>query len=181
MREKRAAAAVLVVTCATACGSDGDVAYYEPGPSRSAEIVEARIDSDAELAGREPGQGVGVFVEYRSGGYYHIDLTCDTQLSGYGCSWWVVAEPDEGSVFAVSSYQLERSDYFEVGAGSVALSAYTSDELDGVSFRTRPGATLRLYVTLDAFPESRFVYWVGDGAVHGGAPAVPFDLVPSEP
>ncbi len=173
-------AGALVGFSTLGCGGSDDIAYYEP-PAARKEIPESRIDSDAALAGREPGQGVGVFVEYQRGGHYRIDLTCDTLLTGYGCSWWIAAEPNRGSPFAMTLHDLESSDYFEALESSVVLWAYTNDDLDGFSFRTAPGATLRLSVWLDEVPESRYVYWVGDGAVHTGAPSTPFDLVPSEP
>jgi hypothetical protein len=171
----------LLGVTAIGCGGSDELAYYEPRAAESRQIPQSRIDSDAELAGRDPGRSVGVFIEYQSGGHFHIDLSCDTLLTGYGCSWFVLAEPGKGTPFGITLHDLESSDGFEVLERSVALWTYTNDDLDGISFRTMPGAALRLSVRLDEIPESRYVYWVGDGAVHTGAPTTPFDLVPSEP
>ena len=170
----------LIGFTAFGCGGSDELAYYEPGAAEPEQIAEARIDSDAELAGRDPGRSVGVFVEYKSGGHFRVDVTCDTLLTGYGCSWWVLAEPAKGSPFGITLHDLETSDDFEALETSMALWTYTNDDLDGISFRTMPGVALRLSVWLDEVPESRYMYWVGNGAVHSGAPTMPFDLVPSE-
>ncbi len=170
---------VLLLACG--CGDASDAAYYEPEQTRSGPLVSSSIDSDAQLEGRDPGRGVGLFVEYESGGHWQVDVSCDTELSELGCSWVVVAEPREGSVFGIVTRDLEHSDDFVALSSRVALTSFTNFDLDGFSFRTEPGVPLGLYVSLDGLPDGRFVFWVGDGAVHGGVPEVPFELVPTSP
>jgi hypothetical protein len=57
----------------------------------------------------------------------------------------------------------------------------TSYDFDGFFVNATPGATLRIDVFLDGAPAPRFIYWVGDGGLHSGAPENPIDLIPSEP
>lgn len=171
-----AAALLVVAGCNTSDGS-----YYEPRTVDEAPPVRATIDTDAELVDRNPGRGVGVFVEYHSGGEWRVDVACDTAISMVSCDWLVIAEPLEGQLSSVVLHDLESSDEFEVLPTSIGLDSTTSDDVDGFSFRSEPGAVVSLFTALDGYSESRFVYWIGDGAVHGGAPAVPLELQPNAP
>lgn len=165
------------------CGDNDDASYYEQGPEPEADAlpIHARIDTDAQLSGREPGRSVGVFIEYLAGGYWSIDVTCDTEVSGYGCSWWVAATAQHGEPFAARAHALESSDDALVVEQSAILVSYTNSDADGFSFRTEPGVALHIDIELDGYAESRFVYWVGEGAVHSGVPRVPFLLEPTRP
>lgn len=171
----------LLFGLSTGCGDADDAAYYDPHATKEPSLIQARIDTNAQLSGREPGRSVGVFVEYFAGGYWSFDVTCDTEVSGYGCSWWVAVTPYAGEPYAVRAHGLESSDDALILERSLILTAYTSFDSDGVSFRAEPGVALRVDVTLDGYAESRFVYWVGDGAVHSGTPRVPFCLEPTLP
>src|SRR5687767_15060225 len=91
------AAALLALA---GCDSS-DASYYEPRAVDEVPPVRATIDTDAELVDRSPGRGVGVFVEYHSGGEWRVDVACDTTLSMLSCSWLVLAEPLEGQLFSV--------------------------------------------------------------------------------
>jgi len=159
--------------------SDG--AYYEPRTVDESPPVRATIDTDAELVDRDPGRGIGVFVEYHAGGQWRVDVGCDTAISMVPCSWLVIAEPLEGQLSSAVLHDLESSDEFEVLPTSIGLQSTTTDDVDGFSFSAEPGAVLNLFTSLDGYAESRFVYWVGDGAVHTGSPEVPFELEPDLP
>ena len=159
----------------------GDASYYEPSPPDETPAPRSTIDRDAELVDRSPGYGVGVFVEYRAGGEWRIDVGCDTLSSTVPCSWLIVAEPLEGTLFDVATHDLESSDDFEFLPTSVGIEGTTTDDFDGVSFKAEPGTAIALFAALDGYAESRFVYWVGAGAVHAGAPEVPFELEPDLP
>lgn len=163
-----------------ACDSSG-AGYYESGAAEPPPPIRAWIDRDAELVDRSVGYGLGVFIEYHAGGQWRIDVACDTALSMVACSWLVVAEPLEGTITGAVTHDLEDSDDFELQPNSVGIDSITTDDTDGVSFSSAPGAGISLFTALDGYSESRFVYWVGDGAVHSGAPAVPFELQPSAP
>jgi hypothetical protein len=173
-------AAIASVALLVAC-DNGDARYYEPPESDGTPPIRATIDRDAELVDRTPGYGLGVFVEYREGGQWRIDVACDTATSMVACSWLVVAEPLEGTLTGAVTHDLESSDDFELEPTSVGIDSTTTDDTDGVAFSGEPGAAIALFTALDGYAESRFVFWVGDGAVHSGAPEVPFELEPDRP
>ena len=160
---------------------NADASYYEPPAADTTPPIRATIDRDARLVERNPGQGIGVFVEYRAGGEWRIDVGCDTTLSTLACDWLVVVEPLEGTLSGVVTHDLESSDEFEFLPTSVGIDTTTTDDFDGVSFSAEAGSAIALFAALDGYQESRFVYWVGDGAVHTGAPEVPFELEPDRP
>ena len=64
---------------------------------------------------------------------------------------------------------------------ALAFAACTTDGLDGFFVDTNPGLTLRIDVVLDGRPDRRYIYWVGEGGVHKGAPSNTLDLTPSAP
>jgi hypothetical protein len=179
------ALALFAASLLPACtyGDDRDSGNYYPDPGGgggSGTIEQATIDTD-QLLDVEPGTGAGVFVEYESGGTYHVTTSCD-YTQGVECLWDVVITPlDDAPVTNVSPFDLEKDDTLTFGAvSSLRLITYTTDDFDGFSFQTDPGAAVELDAFLDDGAANKFMFWVGDGAVHNGAPSNPVDLVPSE-
>jgi hypothetical protein len=178
--------ALLALPSFVACGygdhrrSDDD-GYYAPAPGgQSGTIEQATIDTD-QLLDVDPGAGAGAFVEYEAGGTYHVTTSCDFS-SGAECLWDIVVTPLRGApIKSVSPLDLEKDDSLGFGAtNQLRLVAYTGDDFDGFSFQTDPGAALEVDVFLDDAAANRYLFWVGDGALHNGAPSNPVDLVPSE-
>lgn len=170
-----------VATLALLGCESSDAGYYEPPEADETPPIRATIDRDAELVDRAPGDGLGVFVEYHEGGQWRLDVGCDTATSMVACSWLVVVEPLAGTLNGAVTHDLESSDDFELLPTSVGIDSTTTDDTDGVSFSAEPGVGVALFAALDGYAESRFVFWVGDGAVHSGAPEVPFELEPDLP
>src|SRR4051812_10475646 len=65
------------------------------GVSPSTMLVEVDADQTMNAVG---GEGVGVFVEYRRGGHWHIWWTCDTKQSAQICDFSVSAAAASGNV-----------------------------------------------------------------------------------
>jgi hypothetical protein len=152
---------------------------YAPTPTPQGNIEEATIDTD-QLLQVDPGVGAGAFIEYESGGTYHVTTSCDFDHGGE-CFWDIVVTPlADAALLSVSPVNLESDDSVTLGSGNqVRLVANTDKDLDGFSFQTDPGAAIELDALLDNGAANRFLFWVGDGALHGGAPSNPIDLVPS--
>jgi hypothetical protein len=168
---------------ATACGygDHTEHGYYGDNGSRSCGTPVQRgvIDTDATLD-VAPAKGVGVFVEYGSGGHWRVFVSCDTDKSGYECGFDVIVRPLDGSkVLGVASESLESNDTASlVGDDEVNLVTHTDYDFDGFVFDTDPGVG----ISVDAFLDNactNYVYWVGDGGVHDGAPSSPVEFVPS--
>ena len=147
------------------------------------EITLATIDTGATLASIEPGKGVGVFVEYQAGGTWRVTTACDTEISDAPCVFDIIVATEKTSqLIDFAPEELESSDYLDWEASNaVRMVNDNSFGLDGMQVTTEPGATLRVDVFLDDNPEPRFIYWVGNGGLHRGAPTNPIDLSPSAP
>jgi hypothetical protein len=153
--------------------------YTEPPVEEP--VLSATIDTGATLADIEPGRGAGAFIEYESGGRWHVYTACDTELSNIGCEWDIVVTIGEGNQLSeLESDQLESSDYLDwESARSVRMITSTTYDFDGFWVNGTVGAPLRVDVYLDRRPAPKYIYWVGDGALHRGAPSNPIDLIPS--
>jgi hypothetical protein len=157
---------------------DNGNGYVAPSP-QSTTIEQATIDTDQALDVM-PGQGAGTFIEYDSGGTYHVTTSCDS-VNGNSCSWDLLLTPLDGApVTGVAPVDLESDDSVSVGSGNqVHFIAHTSSDFDGITLQTTPGAGIELDALLDNGDANRYLFWVGDGALHSGAPSNPIDLVPS--
>ncbi|MBK9264293.1 MAG: hypothetical protein IPM54_31390 [Polyangiaceae bacterium] len=140
------------------------------------------IDTDVALDAT-PGDGVGIFVEYYAGGRYRIWTTCDTNFSGDFCPFEIYASVDTSStISAVYEENLEGYDSITVNQGQGAVDLYleTDNDYDAVELDVTPGAILRLEAYVDGISQPRFVYWVGNGVLHEGAPTNPVDFNPTQ-
>lgn len=177
---------VLLASCATACYVESD-----PGPSRRSSGVPVddsppaaggapssssggtaapspvlvEVDTDQTL-NADPGQGVGVFVEYRQGGGWHVWWTCDTQKSRRSCAFTVEASVTEGGISGLKTENVPAS-AATVG-DTVRVSTTTASEIHGVTFQTSAGAVLTLTAKVDNVADGSFVFFVQDGKVNGG-------------
>ncbi|HZF49629.1 MAG TPA: hypothetical protein VE093_13315 [Polyangiaceae bacterium] len=146
------------------------------------EIMMFPIDTD-KILDSPPGEGVGLFVEYATGGTWRLWTTCDTNYSNVGCKFDVAASVDAASkIDVVEGSDLEG--YDEVNAlddGSVTFHAETASDIDVMTLFTTPGSVLRVELLVDGSDAGRFIYWVGEGILHKGAPTNPIDLQPTTP
>lgn len=167
--------------------SDNNATEQAPLPTVPAPTLDTpkqvAITPDKTL-NADPGVGVGIFVEYATGGHWHVWTTCDTKKSQVACDFEVFAIPEKGA--KISNVQgaetLESGDVAEeLTDGSAHLSASTSTELDGMKFDATPGAVVELEVYFDGVPDSRVVFWYGNETLHTGAPTDPVDFLPEAP
>jgi hypothetical protein len=188
LRFSRPLLALLAVPLFAACGygdhssHTGQYGSYSPNTSTPQTTIEqAAIDTDQTLD-VSPGAGAGAFIEYASGGTYRITTSCDV-AQGSNCYWDIVVTPlNNAALLSAAPIALESDDSLTFGANNqLRLVAYTGKDFDGFSFQTDPGAAIELDALLDNGDANRYLFWVGDGALHSGAPSNPIDLVPSAP
>lgn len=160
--------------------TDEPPATDTPRPADTPLLV--AIDADQALESA-PGDGVGVFVEYVTGGHWHVWSSCDTNSSDAVCAFDAFVTVTDGTpITNTLTENLEGSDIIEKKAdGSLHLIAKTSAELDGMTFDTAPGAVIELEVYFDNERDPRVLYWFGDGVLHQGAPTDPIQFKPSAP
>lgn len=175
-------ASLPLLACGYGHGHSHSDPYYDDGslsPAFCGDPEEAIIDADQALE-VDPGAGAGAFVEYESGGLYRVTTSCDFEESG-SCLWDILVTPhDDAPVLALSAVDLEGSDSVSITEGnSVHLEAVTGSDFDGFTVQVDPGVGIRFDGLLDEACGNRFLFWVGDGALHSGAPSNPIDLLPS--
>jgi hypothetical protein len=169
--------------------------HYRHGASEPIDVAGAQIDSGGQVE-LDPGMGVGVGVEYAGGGAWQIATACDTALSDAVCHFDVVLSELQSAsaadgITAAAGVALEAEDQLsQPDPFSLELDFVTGSDLDGATFSTTPGATVRVAAllydpiydsALDWVADPRFIYWVGAGALQTGAPTDPVDLTPDQP
>jgi len=173
-------------------GDDGDHSHWDdddydhvgdddtPPPVDTIEQVAIQPDRVLEAV---PGEGVGIFVEYGSGGKWHVWTTCDTFTSKSVCSFSIFASTrDSTTLFSYASDRTEGFDTVtDLGDGTVELIVDTDSDVDGLWLETTAGAPLTLEVYLDGQSAEPFVYWVSNDVIHPGAPDNPIQMVPTLP
>lgn len=178
-----------LVGCEMHTGWAPDVTEPDPGID-PAEITQESISGGAKLVAN-PGEGVGVFIEYGNGGHWNVFTTCDFNTpsnQGYGCAFDVYATLI-GSTGQLTNLQANDLQGFDDSItldydGSAHL--YTENELalSGMSFDAPAGAIVEFDVYIDGAEDPHFIYWVGDfggqQVLHSGAPSDPLDLAPIE-
>lgn len=167
--------------------SEPSSGQIEPGFSKDVFLTD--IDTDATMS-LEPGEGVGVLVQYAQGGKWKVTTSCDTKISGAFCHFMILMQLPEGAVFTnVYGEDFESRAYDESNwdsysldvLGNLEFNARTQLDFDTLHFEAPEGETVRFSVMLDGEPEGRYFYWIANGVVHNGAPTNPIDLVPTVP
>lgn len=186
-----AAGLALAVAC-SACVEPDPYDRYGTWPPYGRDVAELTIDSGAGLA-LDPGQGVGIGVEYAGEGRWAVTTVCDTALSDARCLFDILITSDGSAagVDDVTGSDLESDDVlFSPDPFALELDFVTEADVDGATFITSPGATVRLAALLydpvidsdsDWASDPRLISWVGSGAIHRGAPTNPVDLTPNRP
>jgi hypothetical protein len=161
---------------------DGDLAP-PPDETITASPDRGPIDTGTTIK-PQAGNGVGVFVEYAAGGHWTVTTACDTSTSQDSCGFdlFVAGADATTQLTDPSGLSLQGPDTVDILAdGSIHLFADTSTGLDGFAFDAPAGAAIELEAYLDGVPQPRFVYWIGKGVLHTGAPTDPFVFEPSAP
>jgi hypothetical protein len=188
---KRLTSIALFALAAAGCDDDGYYYYddddYYPPPivECTADQLEATIDTGAYIE-IDPGEGVGVTVEYLGDGAWRVAVACDTYFDPYerACTWDLVLTSVDGIIEDFASERLERDDvlgwYPTARDESVRLFTTTGYDLDAATLYATPGAALRIDALLDDQCAAPYLIWVEAGE-YVSSDAVLTDLYPSEP
>lgn len=149
-------------------------------PDPQATISQVSIQPDQTLDAA-PGEGVGIFVEYRNDGSWYIWTTCDTFSSKAVCSFDMFVSMDPAQLRTYATDQVEGYDEVkDLGGGQLEFIADTDSDTDGLVVQGEPGAPLQLEMYLDGNSAEKFVYWVSDNVMHPGAPSNPVQFIPAK-
>ena len=168
----------------TGCLVDGSatITTTDPTVDVTPAVAEIAIDPGATMSS-DPGNGVGLFVQYDQGGHWNLFTTCDTAITGTSCNFDVIVSADRDVLIDnVQGVDLEDRDSVTLNPdGSVNLVTDTSFGSQGLSFDADPGAVIEVDMLLDGVAQPRFVYVVSDGDLLDGVPSNPVDFAPVAP
>lgn len=163
--------------------SPSSTSTTNPAPTTTPLLV--TVDTD-KVMNATPGDGVGVFIEYKAGGTWHVWWTCDTNKSGKPCAFDILATAATGSIKNVQPDHLLATDTSKQSNDtSVQVTASTSTAAAGIFFDTDPGARIEIDALIGDVPKAGdYLFFVQDGKVNGGYQGVvtnPLQLEPSAP
>lgn len=127
-------------------------------------LVEVDTDQTMVAVG---GEGVGVFIEYRSGGHWTLWWTCDSKLTNQSCDFSVNASAS-GPITNIDAAALPGGFVTSPSATSVAATSTTNTEVHGIKFDTAPGAVITVDAAVGGLTDGAFLFFVQDGVVNGG-------------
>jgi hypothetical protein len=147
--------------------SGGSTGAGPTGSSSSAPAQPLLVDVDTGgTLVTTAGNGIGVYVEYQSGGLWRVSWTCDTVLTNLSCNFIVDASVATGAIANPSSDDLEASDSLsQASSRQIEAVTTTTTGVDAMLFDATPGAAITVTVSLNA-PVSFF--FVQDNMVNGG-------------
>jgi hypothetical protein len=130
------------------------------------------VDTD-QVMNADPGQGVGIFTEYFTGGKWHVWWTCDTALSKQTCDVALSATVASGTIDNLDTAELQGGVATSPNPSRVEARATTSTQVHGITFTTAPGAIVTLEATVGGLREGpganrSFFFFVQDGKINGG-------------
>jgi hypothetical protein len=111
------------------------------------------------------GDGVGVFVEYQAGGYWHVRWTCDSTHSRDVCKYHLQASAK--SLSDVTGEGLPMG-ALVVQPTQVNVDTLTTYETHGITLKTDPGEALTVSVGIEGIQGSAYWFFVQGGKVNGG-------------
>jgi hypothetical protein len=185
-------AGVVLGVAHSACVEPDPYDGYGAWPPSGLDVAELTIDASESLS-LASGEGIGVGAEYAGDGVWAVTTVCDTALSDADCFFDILITSDGSAagVDEITGSDLESDDeFFSPDPFAVQLEFVTGADADGATFTTSPGATVRLSALLydpvldsdlDWADDPRLISWVGNGAIHRGAPTNPVDLTPNRP
>jgi hypothetical protein len=163
---------------ATSVGGDGGA------PSNAPILVD--VDPNRTL-NATPGDGVGVFVEYATGGHWHVWWSCDTNKTSQGCAFNVdvtVAQgaitnaKADGAVGTTGCRGCPGATVTSPSATEVTGTSSTTSTLDGMTFDADPTAIITVSAGIgdplvpDASRQytydGSYFFFVQSGVVNGG-------------
>ncbi len=137
-----------------------------PAPTSPSPML-VEVDTDETMTA-DPGDGVGLFIEYGAGGHWHLWWTCDTARTGQTCDFNVSATASAGSISEVDSSALPGGYVTTPMASRVEARIRTGNEVHGLRFTTSPGAVITLQAAVGAIQDGSFLFFVQNGQVNGG-------------
>ena len=121
----------------------------------------------------QPGDGLGVFVEYQAGGHWHVWWTCDTNKTSQSCPMDVKVSLPAGATGQLSNAKADGAT--PSGTAPLTISptqlesvTTTTTGVDGMTFDTVAGAIITLEASIGTLKDGSFIFFVQNGKINGG-------------
>ena len=158
-----ALAGLLLTACAMHSGNNN-----EPPPSKTQPLTVV-VDTNQTM-NVQGGQGVGVFVQYATGGHWHVFWACDTALSGLPCDYQLTITGT--SLASAKTSQFEPNDTLDSAtADQLVATTHVTTGIDGLDFDAQPGADMKIDLTMSGLRTGEFFFFVQNGQVNGNFPS----------
>jgi hypothetical protein len=173
-------ASLLASACLLDTGGGGD-----PSIPACAAPTSAEIDNGASLT-YAVGVDAGYYLSYLGGGHWHVEWTCDTRVSAYGCNFTgTITAPAPAQGPNATCVQCESNDILNVGADGatgmkIDFDTITTTGLDGVDFYSTPGAAVTFDLLVDGSERPDLVF-VPSGGRSVSPTCAPLILTPDTP
>jgi hypothetical protein len=139
-----------------------------------------------------PGDGVGVFTQYETGGHWDIWWTCDTSKTSLPCAFDITVSVTIGAIHNVATQGLvsDNGDALTtISLQEIEAATTTTTTLQGITFDTIgvPDGTvpiITLNATLSGQEDGSYLFFVQDNAINGnyqGTLTDPLMLEPQSP
>jgi hypothetical protein len=126
------------------------------------------VDPGGTLAAA-PGNGVGVFTQYQTGGHWLVWWTCDTNITGQSCAYTIAVQALQGNLSNIQGMgDGGTPPSMTLTSGGFSILSDTSTARNQVSFDAQAGASIELTVNLEPLPDQNFIFFVQNGHVNGG-------------
>jgi hypothetical protein len=188
--------ALIVATATGVAGCSGSDVYYAPTGTPAPTVIRTvTIQTDTIVTPIDIGKAAGLFVDYRAGGEWRIQATCNV-LEPYPCeydttqdcipppcAWDLVAMARSGPLDFVAAALDPEDRIYRANDGAIRLYFDTTTEIDSVRLLADPGEGLQLDVLLDYYNDVGKVTWTQEAAteVTTGAPSNPVVFTPTSP
>ncbi|HEX8792123.1 MAG TPA: hypothetical protein VF765_14315 [Polyangiaceae bacterium] len=145
------------------------------GSSSGGSLQPMLVDVDPnQTMNATPGEGVGVFVQYKTGGHWTVWWTCDTNKTNLPCSFDNTVTVSKGTVANVGSMTpgVAAMGVTPIGTGGLEAQTNTTTGVDGVTFDTPLTAGDVPVITVDAKVNGQenptWLFFVQDSQINGG-------------
>jgi hypothetical protein len=147
----------------------GNNQYNNPPTTPLAVVVDTNQTMTAPSPQGFGGQGIGVFVEYRAGGHWHVYWACDTSLSGAPCNFTVGISVTDSSIANATPTNFGPNDTMTSTTSQVSAATTTTTQVDTVDFDATAGGKITLQANIPSLPsDGSWFFFVQDGQVNGG-------------
>ncbi|HEX7665055.1 MAG TPA: hypothetical protein VF407_11105 [Polyangiaceae bacterium] len=167
-----------LAACTFACGdghSDRDYYYGNDGTSGGGDgtpqnVTPLLVDVDTDKTMTAPGgDGVGIFVEYQTGGKGHVSWTCDTNKTNLSCAFGIKVAALSGQISNLAIDNAATNDLIsQSDAQTITATTNTTTNTVSVNFAADPGGTIEITAQIGGVSDASYFFFVQNGQVNGG-------------